>query len=254
MRLLVATLLAGCTVIEQGSPGIATVQLSDADGVRLAGWPVMFHDRDGEIVALVSTDSHGVVIGPMETGGMVTYPDPFPGRTLVTRGGLRVGDTVIDGGTPARAASPAETVIIETPGAPSAARLVRVDVICGDRVIEQRSTPGTAITVDVPTSCVRAGSRSVFAFVTATDETAQPIAYDLFTVDLDTRIPVPQWRTDFTDEPATIIGLGSDLVSYHVAAEAFLGEASIVRVTHDGDGPIETLSPSLRLPAGVPGA
>ncbi len=254
MRLLVVTLLAGCTLSEPVAPGHATVQLSDPHGIRLDGWPVLFHGSDGEPLALLHTDAHGVVIGPMESGGMVTYPDPTPGRTLVTRGGIQLGDTVIDGGVPARFPSPTETLIVGTPGAPSEARLVRVHVVCGDRLIEKTTTPGTDVPVEVPTSCLRADSRTLFAFVTATDEILEPVAYDLFTVELGTRTAVPQWRTDFTDAPATIIGLGADLVSYQVEAEAFLGDASIVRIALEGEGPVTTLTPSLRLPAGVPGA
>jgi hypothetical protein len=247
--LAVLSVLAGCTITEPLAPGTATVALANREGIPLANWPVVFHDADGSQLAIKATDARGLVTGPMDHDGMVTYRSPFPNNELVTRGGVQLGDVVIDGGTPAPIAGATSTVVIATPGAPEAARLVRIDVICGDRVIEQRGVPGTEIAVTVPSSC----PSTVFAFATAADETAQAIAYDVFTVERGHAI-VPQWRTDFTNAPATIVGLDDDLVRFRVEAEAFLHGASIVHVIHDGDGSASTVTPPLRIPAGIPGA
>jgi hypothetical protein len=260
---LAAVFAAGCSTTDAASTGTASVQLYNRDGVALAHWPVMFHGADGSRLAVVNTTQSGLASGPMEPGGMVTYRSPFPNNQLVTRGGIQPDDRVFDGVRPERVdPAPRYAVVVSTPGAPSSARLCQIAIVCGDRTVEARGVPGADIAVEVPQTCLAAdatGNRSAYALATATDETYQIIAYAVFpAVVLPTdgiaRVAITEWRTDFTDSLATITGLDPDLVRYSVDAKAFVGSAAIARVIRDGDGPATTVSSTVHLPAGLPGA
>lgn len=260
--LLAAIFAAACTTDPAGG-GTASVQLYNRDGLALARWPIMFHGADGGRVSVVNTNPNGFASGPMEPDGMVTYRSPFPNNELVTRGQVQPDDVLIDGIPPDPVDPlPRYYVAVSTPGAPSSARLCQIQIMCGDRTVGARGVPGTDITVEVPQTCAAidaTGSASAYVIATATDERYQVIAYAAFpavvvATDRLARVATTEWRTDFIDTKATITGLHPDLARYRIDAEAFVGAAPFARVIHDGDGPATTVSSTVHLPAGLPGA
>ncbi|MBA2545205.1 MAG: hypothetical protein H0V17_36520 [Deltaproteobacteria bacterium] len=249
-------LFSGCTISEPSAAGIASVQLHTIDGLPLADWPVMFHGADGSRLAVVPTTDAGIAVGPMEPDGMVTYRRPRLGNELITRGGIQPDDRVIDGRPlPHPPSGDLHQVIVSTVGTPDNAGLCQIQIVCGDRTLEARGVPGAEITIDVPQSC-GADTRSVYVLATATNERYEVIAYSVLPVVTlqGTNRVVADWRTDFTDELATVEGLGSDLSRFNIEAEALVGATPIALVTFGGDGPASSVSATLRLPAGLPDA
>jgi hypothetical protein len=252
--LATVAVFAACTISDPIPTGVVEVQLNNREGVPLAAWPVVFHAADGSRLATVETTPHGLAVGPMEPGGLVTYRSPRPENQLITRGGLAPGDRVEDGEVPQHVEPDELSITVATPGAPATAGLCHVEVACGDRLITKRGVPGAELTVDLPASCLKPGSAHLYTLVRATDERYETIAYAELAVAPSERVSVTTWRSDFVDATATITGLDHDLVRYSIEAESFVGDAAVAHIYHGGHGPASELSAALRFPAGIPGA
>jgi hypothetical protein len=76
--------------------GRATVRVFD-DGQPAVGRSVVFHDPNGEVIALTKTDKEGRAAGPVDRGSMVTVADTSSMTKLLTIRDVEPGDDLMVG-------------------------------------------------------------------------------------------------------------------------------------------------------------
>lgn len=253
VALATAAGLAACGLSDPERPP-AYVTIFNRDGAPLANWPVAFHGNDGRLLEAMTTDASGQAVGPMEPDGMVTYQAPFLHEKVITHGGVQPGDHLVNTNVRDAQDGVALRLVVDTSNAPVAARLCRISVPCGNRVIEARGVPGTDVAIDLPDACAPAdasGNRAVYLIATATDERAEVIAYaamDRLTVAASpARVTIGSWNTEIVDVPLTVLGLAPDLVRYHIEARTLVGDATVAYAARDGEGPGTQIDDSVRV-------
>lgn len=197
--LLYSALLAACA--------------SDPPTITVATYPqlpVVFQGADGRVLDSMLTDANGRAIGPMESGGMITYRVHTLSQIYKTLGDLEPGTFVQIPSDDLPTAGETVALTVTYPR-DVAGNLVIVRVACGDSWVSQAGTPDMGqIVIAVPVGCLDTNGNAVHVF--ARDERAEATAFATrASVTVPGHLAIDSWDTQFAKTPYSIRRLDADV-------------------------------------------